>query len=62
MAESALAFRDIANRHTTPSARVVCTVGTVRTEPGIVTAVPGVCEISLDQRALDATVLAKMLD
>jgi len=41
---------------------VVCTVGTVRTEPGIVTAVPGVCEISLDQRALDATVLAKMLD
>ena len=41
---------------------MVCTVGTVRTEPGIVTAVPGVCEISLDQRALDATVLAKMLD
>ena len=61
-AESALAFRDIANRHTTPTARVVCTVGTVKAEPGIVTAVPGVCEISLDQRALDATVLAKMLD
>ena len=34
-------------------ARVVCTVGTVNVEPGIVTAVPGVCEISLDQRALD---------
>ena len=61
-AESALAFRDIANRHTTPTARVVCTVGTVKTEPGIVTAVPGVCEISLDQRALDAAVLATMLD
>jgi allantoate deiminase len=60
-AESALAFRDIANKYTTPSARVVCTVGTVRVEPGIVTAVPGVCEISLDQRALDADVLAKML-
>jgi len=60
-AESALAFRDIANKHTTPSARVVCTVGTVKVEPGIVTAVPGVCEISLDQRALDAGVLAKML-
>jgi N-carbamoyl-L-amino-acid hydrolase len=30
-------------------------------EPGIVTAVPGVCEISLDQRALDAAVLAEML-
>lgn len=60
-AECALAFRDIAIRHTTPTARVVCTVGTVKTEPGIVTAVPGVCEISLDQRALDATVLAQML-
>lgn len=60
-AESALAFREIANRHTTPDARVVCTVGTVRVEPGIVTAVPGVCEISLDQRALDASVLARML-
>lgn len=59
-AESALAFRDIAVKHTTPDARVVCTVGTVKAEPGIVTAVPGVCEISLDQRALDAAVLAEM--
>jgi allantoate deiminase len=61
-AESALAFRAIATRHTTADARVVCTVGTVKVEPGIVTAVPGVCEISLDQRALDAKVLARMLD
>ncbi|OFW47735.1 MAG: Zn-dependent hydrolase [Acidobacteria bacterium RIFCSPLOWO2_12_FULL_67_14b] len=61
-AESALAFRQIGIAHTTPDARVVCTVGTVKVEPGIVTAVPGVCEISLDQRALDAQVLAKMLD
>ena len=60
-AESALAFREIARKHTTPTARVVCTVGTVKVEPGIVTAVPGVCEISLDQRALDARVLAQML-
>jgi N-carbamoyl-L-amino-acid hydrolase len=60
-AESALAFREIARRHTTPDARVVCTVGTVKVEPGIVTAVPGACEISLDQRALDAAVLARML-
>ena len=60
-AESALAFRDIARKHTTPQARVVCTVGTVKVEPGIVTAVPGQCEISLDQRALDAAVLAQML-
>ncbi len=60
-AESALAFRDIANQYTTPAARVVCTVGTVTVEPGIVTAVPGACEIALDQRALDAGVLARML-
>ena len=60
-AQMALACRDIANRHTTPDARVVCTVGTVKVEPGIVTAVPGVCEISLDQRALDAGVLEQML-
>jgi len=61
-AESALGFREIARKYTTPDARVVCTVGTVEVEPGIVTAVPGVCEISLDQRALDARVLARMLD
>ena len=40
---------------------MVCTVGVVNVEPKIVTAVPGVCEISLDQRALDAGVLAAML-
>jgi len=61
-AESALAFREIANRHTTPDARVVCTVGSVKVEPGFVTAVPGSCELSLDQRALDAGVLAQMLE
>ena len=60
-AESALGFREIARKHTTPTARVVCTVGTVKAEPGIVTAVPGVCEISLDQRALDPNVLEQML-
>jgi len=60
-AQTALECREIARRHTTPDARVVCTVGTVKVEPGIVTAVPGVCEISLDQRSLDADVLARML-
>src|SRR5262245_32743536 len=60
-AESALGFRDIARKYTTSVARVVCTVGTVKAEPGIVTAVPGVCEISIDQRALDAGVLEQML-
>ena len=44
-----------------PGGGVVCTVGVVDVEPKIVTAVPGVCEISLDQRALDAAVLAAML-
>ena len=60
-AQTALECREIARRHTTSTARVVCTVGVVKTEPGIVTAVPGVCEISLDQRALDPEVLARML-
>ena len=36
-------------------------MGIVNVEPKIVTAVPGVCEISLDQRALDPSVLAAML-
>jgi len=59
-AQTALECREIARRHSRPGAGVVCTVGMVRVEPGIVTAVPGVCEISLDQRALDAAVLAAM--
>jgi allantoate deiminase len=60
-AETALACREVARRHSTPGAGVVCTVGIVNVEPKIVTAVPGVCEISLDQRALDPEVLAAML-
>lgn len=60
-AEASLEFREIARRYSKPGEGVVCTVGIVKTEPGIVTAVPGVCEISLDQRALDAGVLARML-
>jgi N-carbamoyl-L-amino-acid hydrolase len=60
-AGTALECREIARRHSTPEAGVVCTVGVVKVEPGIVTAVPGVCEISLDQRALDPAVLARML-
>lgn len=59
-AEAALGFRDIARRLSLPGAGVVCTVGVVNVEPRVVTAVPGVCEISLDQRALDAEVLAAM--
>jgi allantoate deiminase len=60
-AETALACREIARRYSTPEVGVVCTVGTVRVEPGIVTAVPGVCEISLDQRALDPRTLQQAL-
>jgi hydantoinase/carbamoylase family amidase len=60
-AQTALACREIALKHSTPDAGVVCTVGVVNVEPKIVTAVPGVCEISLDQRSLDAKVLAAML-
>ena len=56
-ARSALAFRDDA------AARddVRATTGTVKVSPGIVTAFNGTCELSLDQRALDAGVLAEML-
>lgn len=39
----------------------VCTVGRVETKPGIVTAVVGQCDITLDQRHLDADALAQML-
>jgi len=60
-AQTALECREIATRHSRPGAGVVCTVGIVNVEPKIVTAVPGACEISLDQRALDPTVLAAML-
>jgi N-carbamoyl-L-amino-acid hydrolase len=57
----ALECREIARRHSKPGAGVVCTCGVVKVEPGIVTAVPGVAAISIDQRALDATVLAAMV-
>src|SRR5437762_5330354 len=60
-AQTALECREIARRHSKPGAGVVCTVGVVNVEPKIVTAVPGVCEMSLDQRALDPGVLAAML-
>jgi N-carbamoyl-L-amino-acid hydrolase len=55
-AKLALEIRPIAMRH--PDA--VCTMGSVKTFPGIVTAVVGRCEATLDQRDLDASVLAQM--
>jgi N-carbamoyl-L-amino-acid hydrolase len=56
-AKLALEIRAIAKKH--PDA--VCTMGSVKTFPGIVTAVVGRCEATLDQRDLDAEVLAQML-
>jgi N-carbamoyl-L-amino-acid hydrolase len=56
-ARSAIEFRDDAVRRDD----VRGTVGFVNVSPGIVTAFNGCCEISLDQRALDAEVLADML-
>ena len=55
-AKLALEIRGIAGKH--PDA--VCTMGSVKTFPGIVTAVVGRCETTLDQRDLDAAVLAEM--
>lgn len=50
-----LAIRDIAVKY-----GGVCTVGRVTTEPGIVTAVVGEAQMTLDQRHLDAAKLAEM--
>jgi N-carbamoyl-L-amino-acid hydrolase len=55
-AKLALEIRAIAGKH--PDA--VSTIGSVKTFPGIVTAVVGRCEAALDQRDLDAQVLAQM--
>ena len=56
-ARLALEIRSIAMRH--PDA--VCTMGSLKTFPGIVTAVVGRAECTLDQRDLDPAVLAQML-
>jgi N-carbamoyl-L-amino-acid hydrolase len=55
-AKLALEIRSIAGKH--PDA--VCTMGSLKTFPGIVTAVVGRCEATLDQRDLDPVVLATM--
>lgn len=55
-AKLALAIRPIAMQH--PDA--VSTMGSLKTWPGIVTAVVGRCEATLDQRDLDAGILAGM--
>jgi beta-ureidopropionase / N-carbamoyl-L-amino-acid hydrolase len=56
-AKLALEIRPIALKHP----QSVATMGSVKTFPGIVTAVVGRCEVTLDMRDLDAEVLAGML-
>lgn len=56
VARMELEIREIAKRN-----GGVCTVGSVVTRPGIVTAVVGECDMTLDQRHLNADSLAKML-
>jgi N-carbamoyl-L-amino-acid hydrolase len=56
-AKLALEIRPIAQKHP----QSVATMGSVKTFPGIVTAVVGRCETTLDMRDLDANVLAGML-
>ncbi len=55
-AKLALEIRSIARQH--PDA--VCTIGSLKTYPGIVTAVVGRCEATLDQRDLSPQILAGM--
>jgi N-carbamoyl-L-amino-acid hydrolase len=55
-AKLALEIRTIATKHTD----AVCTMGSVKTFPGIVTAVVGRCECTLDQRDLSPEILAQM--
>jgi N-carbamoyl-L-amino-acid hydrolase len=57
-AKLALEIRSIAGKY--PDA--VCTMGSVKTSPGIVTAVVGRCEMTLDQRDLDAGILKEMYE
>jgi N-carbamoyl-L-amino-acid hydrolase len=57
-AKLALEIRPIARKH--PDS--VATMGSVKTFPGIVTAVVGRCESTLDMRDLDAEVLASMFE
>lgn len=56
-AKLGLEIREIAKRH-----GGVCTVGRVETKPGIVTAVVGQCDMTLDQRHMQADKLQLMLD
>ncbi len=55
-ATAALEIREVGIRH-----EGVCTVGAMKAQPGVITAVAGSTEMMLDLRHLDADVLAAML-
>lgn len=55
-AKLALEIRPIARRHQD----AVCTIGSLKTFPGIVTAIVGRCEAAVDMRDLDPQILATM--
>jgi hydantoinase/carbamoylase family amidase len=55
-ATAALAIREVGIRH-----EGVTTVGAIRAEPGVITAIAGECEMMLDLRHLEAETLATML-
>jgi N-carbamoyl-L-amino-acid hydrolase len=55
-AKLALEIRTIARKHSD----AVCTMGSLKTFPGIVTAVVGRCEATLDQRDLSPVILSQM--
>jgi N-carbamoyl-L-amino-acid hydrolase len=55
-AKLALEIRTIARKHSD----AVCTMGSLKTFPGIVTAVVGRCEATLDQRDLSSAILFQM--
>jgi N-carbamoyl-L-amino-acid hydrolase len=60
-AETALACRATAQQLVADGTPAVCTTGFVSAHPNIATAIPGECEISIDQRSMDARALAAML-
>jgi N-carbamoyl-L-amino-acid hydrolase len=60
-AQTAIECREAARRIGDAGTPVVCTTGFIDVQPNIPTAIPGVCEMSVDMRSLDAAALAAMV-
>ena len=60
-AQTAIECREAARRLGDAGTAVVCTTGFVDVQPNIPTAIPGVCEMAVDMRSLDAAALAGMV-